>query len=168
MALDIGLSVGFGPGNAGGPPGQPFTAFNFRVEIVPAGARAPLVSAAFSECDGLELGMEVKTLREGGFNDRQVRLAGPATVGQLTLKRGMSGDSFELWQWMSDSLANPGQRAEAEVVLMAADGRTPRARFVLARCLPVKLKAPPLNGREGAVAIEELQLAYERITVKKG
>jgi len=146
----------------------PFTAFNFAVEIVRNGAGAPLASAAFAECDGLELGMEVKTLREGGANDRQIRLAGPATVGQLTLKRGMSADSFELWQWLADSLADPGLRAEGEVVLMAADGSTPRARFVLSRCLPVKLKAPPLNGRDGVVAIEELQLAYERITVKRG
>ena len=43
-----------------------------------------------------------------------------------------------------------------------------RARFVLSRCLPMKVKAPPLNGKDGAVAIEELQIAYERITVKKG
>ena len=34
-------------------------------------------------------------------------------------------------------------------------------RFFLERCLPLKLKAPPLNAKEGVVAIEELQLAYE-------
>ena len=145
----------------------PFTAFNFAVEIVRTDAASPLVGAAFAECDGLEMGMEVKTLREGGANGRQIRLAGPATVGQLTLKRGMTSDSFELWQWMSDSIANPGLRTEAEVVLLAADGRE-RARFVLTRCLPVKVKAPPLNGKDGAVAIEELQLAYETIAVKRG
>jgi phage tail-like protein len=145
----------------------PFTAFNFAVEIVRSDAGAPLASAAFAECDGLELGMEVKTIREGGNNDRQIRLAGPAVAGQLTLKRGMAGDSFELWQWMNDSLADPALRAEAEVVLLAPDGAE-RARFVLSRCLPVKLKAPPLNAKDGAVAIEELQLAYEHIAVKRG
>lgn len=145
----------------------PFTAFNFAVEIVRSDAGAPLVGAAFAECDGLEMSMEVKTLREGGANSRQVRLAGPATVGQLTLKRGMTGDSFELWQWMSDSIADPGLRADAEVVLLAPDGGE-RARFVLSRCLPVKVKAPPLNGKDGAVAIEELHIAYESISVKRG
>ena len=144
----------------------PFTAFNFAVEIVRADGAAPLVSAAFAECDGLELSMEVKTIREGGANDRQIRLAGPANVGQLTLKRGMTADSLDLWQWMSDSLANPSLRAEAEVVLMAPDG-SERVRFVLSRCLPVKVKAPPLNAKDGAVAIEELQIAYERIGVKR-
>lgn len=146
----------------------PFVAFNFAVEIVPDGASSPLVSAAFAECDGLELGMDVKTIREGGSNDRQVRLAGPATYGNLTLKRGMTDASFELWQWMSDSIADPSLRAGAEVVMFAADGATERARIVLERCLPIKLKAPPLNGKDGAVAVEELQLAYERFTVKRG
>jgi phage tail-like protein len=145
----------------------PFTAFNFAVEIVRSDAASPLVGAAFAECDGLEMSMEVKTIREGGGNDRQIRLAGPATVGQLTLKRGMTTDSFDLWQWMSDSIADPGLRAEAEVVLLAPDG-SERARFVMSRCLPVKVKAPPLNGKDGAVAIEELQIAYETITVKRG
>lgn len=147
---------------------QPFTNFNFAVEVVRAGGSAPLVQAAFAECDGLEMGMEFKTLRVGGSNDRQVRLAGPVTLGQLTLKRGMAADSFDLWQWMSDSIADPALRAEASVVLFAADGSTERARFVLGRCLPVKLKAPPLNGKDGAVAIEELQIAYETLTVQRG
>jgi phage tail-like protein len=146
----------------------PFVAFNFAVEIVPEGASSPLVSAAFSECDGLELGMEIKTIREGGSNDRQVRLAGPATYGNLTLKRGMTDASFELWKWMSDSIADPSLRAGAEVVMFAADGTTERARVVLERCLPIKLKVPALNGKDGAVAVEELQLAYERFTVKRG
>lgn len=144
----------------------PFTAFNFAVEIVRNDGSAPLVSAAFSECDGLELGMEVKTIREGGANDRQVRLAGPATVGQLTLKRGMTDESLDLWLWMNDSLADPSLRADAEVVLLAPDGRE-RVRFVLSRCLPIKVKAPPLNAKDGAIAIEELQIAYERISVKR-
>ncbi|GJH13048.1 hypothetical protein CBA19CS11_29440 [Caballeronia novacaledonica] len=146
----------------------PFSALNFAIEIVPDGASAPLVSAAFAECDGLEMTMEVKTIRDGGSNDRQVRLAGPAAYGQLTLKRGMTEASFELWQWMSDSIADPGLRAQAEVVLFAGDGVSERARIVLQRCLPVKLKAPPLNAKEGAIAVEELQLAYERFTVKPG
>lgn len=144
----------------------PFTAFNFAVEIVRADGASPLVSAAFAECDGLELSMEVKTIREGGANDRQIRLAGPANVGQLTLKRGMTADSLDLWLWMTDSLADPSLRAEAEVVLLAPDG-SERMRFMLSRCLPVKVKAPPLNAKDGAIAIEELQIAYERIGVKR-
>jgi phage tail-like protein len=74
--------------------------------------------------------------------------------------------AFDLWAWFSQILTNPALRADAEVVLLAADGNTERARFVLTRCLPIKLKAPALNAKDGAVAIEELQLAYESLTLK--
>jgi phage tail-like protein len=147
-------------------PVYPFSTFNFSVEINRGADGKPLVSAAFSECDGLEISMEVKTIREGGFNDRQVRLGGPASFGQLTLKRGMTSD-FGLWTWLTDSIADPRLRADAEVVMLAEDGSTERVRFVLGRCLPIKVKAPALNAKEGQVAIEELQLVYETLEIKQ-
>jgi phage tail-like protein len=55
----------------------------------------------------------------------------------------------------------------AEVVLLAPDGQTERARFALKRCVPIKLKAPALNARDGIIAIEELQLAYESLALKR-
>lgn len=144
----------------------PFTAFNFSVEITRAGASKPLCNAAFAECDGLEVTMEVKTIREGGNNGRQIRLTGPQAFGQLTLKRGMT-DNTDLWNWVNDTLADPSLRANAEVVLLTPDGGSERARFVLSRCLPVKLKAPALNAKDGMVAIEELQVAYESLELKQ-
>jgi phage tail-like protein len=143
----------------------PFTAFNFAVEINVPGISPKVCSAAFAECDGLEMTMDVKTIREGGNNGRQIRLTGPLSVGMLTLKRGMTA-SFDLWEWMSRMQAQPSLRADAEVVVFAADGRTERARFILARCVPAKVKAPALNAKDGGVAIEELQLAYESLTLK--
>jgi phage tail-like protein len=141
----------------------PFTSFNFSVEITPDGKSSPLCNAAFSECDGLEMTMEVKTIREGGNNGRQVRLAGPVAYGQLTLKRGMTS-SLDLWKWFRDSAANPALRATATVVLLAGD-RGVRTRFVLDRCFPVKVKAPSFNAKDGGIAIEELQLAYEELSL---
>ncbi len=141
----------------------PFTAFNFAVEITKGENGALLCSAAFSECDGLEMTMEVKTIREGGNNGRQIRLAGPTAYGQLTLKRGIT-PNLDLWDWFSQTMEEPRLRAEADVVLMAPDGKTERARFHLTRCIPIKLKAPPLNAKDGGIAIEEFQMAYEAMT----
>lgn len=138
----------------------PFMTFNFSVEINRGIDGNPLVNAAFSDCDGLEMSMEVKTIREGGGNDRQIRLNGPVSYGQLTLKRGMT-ENFDLWKWFHDTVDQPRLRADADVVLLAADGVTERVRFRLERCLPVKLKAPALSAKDGQIAIEELQIAYE-------
>lgn len=147
-------------------PVYPFTAFNFAVEINRGEEGSALVNAAFSECDGLEMNLEVKTIREGGSNDRQIRFNGAAAYGQLTLKRGMT-ESFDLWDWFADSMRDPRLRASADVVMFAADGTTERARFRLARCVPVKIKAPALNAKDGQVAIEELQVAYESLRLVK-
>ena len=52
---------------------SPFIAFRFEVVLdldkPKAGLSSPLCEAAFSECDGLELTMQTKTLEVGGVND---------------------------------------------------------------------------------------------------
>jgi phage tail-like protein len=143
----------------------PFTGFNFSVEIQVPTMPDQLCSAAFQECDGLEMTMDVKTIKEGGNNSALIRLPGMIGYGTLTLKRGMT-PSFDLWNWFSAVVLDPTIRAHGEVVVLASDRVTERARFIVNRCLPTKLKAPALNAREGAVAIEELQLAYETLVLK--
>ncbi|HEV2817341.1 MAG TPA: phage tail protein [Allosphingosinicella sp.] len=145
----------------------PFTAFNFSVEINRGLFGGPLAAAEFSDCDGLEMTMDVKTIREGGANDHPVRVSGPINYSNLTLKRGMTSN-HDLWTWFAESAADPRLRADAEVVLLGADGKKELARFQLARCLPTKLKGPALSGKDGAIAIEELQLSYETLKFVPG
>ena len=144
----------------------PFLAFNFAVEIHRAGEGNPLVEAAFSDVDGLEMTMDVKTIKEGGAAERAIRLNGPIGYSNLTLKRGMT-DNFDLWTWFEDSVADPRLRADAEVVLLGPDG-SERARFQLSRCVPIKMKAPTLSSTGTAVALEELQIAYEQLKFVPG
>jgi len=150
----------------------PFMAFNFAVEIKVEGVAMQICDAAFAECDGLEMTMDVKTIREGGNNGKQIRLTGPINYSSLTLKRGMT-ETFDLWKWVELMQTNPETRADAEVVIFSTDktdktDRKVKARFLLSRCVPVKLKAPPLNAKDGGVAIEEFQLAYESMELKLG
>jgi phage tail-like protein len=145
---------------------EPFTAYSFRVDIVLPGAGEPLCGAAFSECDGLELRLDVRSLREGGNNAGPVLLAGPASYGAVTLRRGMT-ESFDLWDWCGAVMRDPSLRADAVVTVLAPDHETVRARFRLRRCLPVRLKAPRLDAVDGVVAIEELQLACEALAVDR-
>lgn len=138
---------------------QPFPALNFVVEILPDGDSKPLANAAFSDCDGLEVSQEVKTLKEGGNPNRVHRLAGPVQFGQLTLKRGVTRGT-DLWKWFDRSLANPALRAGITISVLRHD-KSEWGRFVLSRCLPIKLKAPTLSAKDGNVAVEEIQVAYE-------
>ncbi len=160
-------------------PDPVFPSFNFLVEIRLPGSAAPLCGAGFQECDGLEMNHEVKTIRQGGDNGRQIRLTGPVGFGTLTLKRGMTSSPPQtpgtsrppdLWSWFAGYMTVAGQRkrAETEVILRSADRQQVLATFKLSRCVPVKIKAPALHARDGILAIEELQLAYESLEYVPG
>jgi phage tail-like protein len=153
----------------------PFQAFNFDVQIEVRGLNVTKICAgAFAECDGLEMTMDVKTIREGGNNFSQIRLLGPVNYGQVTLKRGMTADSLDLWDWFDGQQhATPSQlrtdfRGKATIALRTVARDDDRVKFVLRKCLLTKLKAPALNAREGVVAIEEMQLTYESMSVERG
>ena len=167
-------SYSFGPlsleiGQRGTSDGYPFSAFNFEIRIHKEGDQTLLCGGAFSDCDGMEMSMDVKTIRQGGDNARQIRLAGPVSLGQITLKRGMT-TGFDLWNWFNQTITDPGLRADVQIVMFETDRSKQTASFHLERCIPIKLKAPALNARDGIVAIEELQLAYEtlRLDSSKG
>ena len=154
-----------------GPEGttSPYTAFRFQVELsldqpVP-GINGLVCRGAFSECDGLEMTMEPKTVREGGNNQEQPHLMGPISYGQLTLKRGITVNR-DLWNWFA-AAGQAGRRSTANGKVVIADATgNPSITFVLENCLPVKLRGPSLNGKDGQIAIEEMQLVYSRLSIR--
>ena len=153
----------------------PFSAFNFDVQIEVKGLDIKRIcDGQFSECDGLEMTMDVKTIREGGNNVSQIRLLGGVNYGQVTLKRGMTANSVDLWDWFdAQQLAVPSQlrkdmRGEATIVLKTPNREKERVKFILRKCLLTKLKAPALNAKDGVIAIEEMQLTYESMSIERG
>ena len=146
-----------------------FSTFNFEVSILLGEGRDPLCEAAFSECDGLEMSMDVVTIREGGNNQGPIHLSGPVSYGTLALKRGMT-TTADLWTWF-ELVNTDGQRhrrASCEVTILGSDRSGPLVTFALSGCLPVRIKAPALAGMDGLVAIEELDVAYETMVMKPG
>ena len=151
----------------------PFTAFNFRVQLTISNAAGlglsnPLCESEFSECDGLEMTMEPKTVREGGNNTEYIRLVGPVTYGNLTLKRGMTSN-LDLWKWFAAVASNAGRGSTASgVILMCDAAGTAKVRYTLTGCLPIKIKGAPMNAKDGILALEEMQIAYRSFTIGPG
>jgi phage tail-like protein len=157
-------------------PTNPFTSFNFLVSLTidngaGIGVTNPLCNGEFAECDGLEMTIEPKTLREGGNNTQQIHLVGPVSCGNLSLKRGMTA-SLDLWKWFNAAAANPaagavrrGASASAQITMRDAAGND-KIRYRLFDCLPIKLKGAPLHAKDSAVAIEEMQIAYSYFTIE--
>ena len=146
---------------------RPFTTFNFHVKLTLPGSRREICEAEFSECSGLEMNMAPKTIREGGNNGRQIHLTGPVSYGQLSLKRGMTSN-FDLWDWFDQVQQQRSLRASGEIhLLSSSQQRNKDVIFKLSGCLPLKLKAPTLNAKDGQIAIEEMQIAYETLRISR-
>jgi phage tail-like protein len=160
--ISFGASIGSSASSV-----YPFTSFNFLVEIEVDnnGVSNPICSMLFSDVDGLEMNLEPKTIREGGRNTGPVHMAGGVGYGQLSLKRGMTAN-FDLWNWFEAVAApgNGGLRGSADIVMLAGDG-SQQTQFRLTGCLPIKLKAPALNAKDGLIAIEEMTVLYESMTM---
>lgn len=150
----------------------PFTNFNFHVLFTLPKEKATVCEAEFSECSGLEMNMEVKTIREGGNNGEQIHLSGPLSYGQLTLKRGMT-KNFDLWDWFERVQSDPNLRIDGEIQILALTRSVQNNKPVVKKsknvvikvynCLPIKIVAPSLNAKDGDIAVEEMQIAYERL-----
>jgi phage tail-like protein len=172
-SIGIGASIGVGVGGSIGSTSSdptniyPFTSFNFQIEIEVDNSAVsnPICSMMFSDVDGLEMNIEPKTIREGGRNTGPVHMAGGVGYGQLSLKRGMTSN-FDLWNWFEAVAApgNGGLRGSADIVMFGGDG-SQQAQFRLTGCLPIKLKAPALSAKDGLIAIEEMSILYESMTL---
>lgn len=149
------------------------TTFRFELELNRVTGDGPqrLGDGGFQEISGLEIEMDVKDLDVGGRNTSAVRRVGRAKYSRLVCKRGMLGPaggdaSPELWQWFQDVVAGvrPVRRYDGTVIVQDQLGR-PMATWSFVRALPVKIVGPQLNARTGEVAIEELHLAHEGLTL---
>ncbi len=150
------------------------TTFRFEVGFDRVTGQGPqrLGDGGFSEVSGLEVEMEVVDYEEGGRNDAVTRRIGRAKFQPLVCKRGMLGPAEgeaepELWQWFQDVVSGvrPVRRYDGTVQVRDQAGST-MAVWRFARAVPTKIVGPTLNAKTGEVAVEELHLAHEGLTLE--
>jgi phage tail-like protein len=130
-----------------------------------------LGSGGFQECTGLEVEMDVQEIQEGGRNDGTIRRVGRAKYQNIVLKRGMlfahgGAANQELWRWLQDVVAGVRPVARYDGIVEVLDvGEDVVARWSFRRGLPSKIAGPQLNARTGEIAIEELHIAHEGLTL---
>ncbi|MBM0744558.1 phage tail protein [Phormidium sp. CLA17] len=123
-----------------------------------------LVTAAFSECSGLDVEIEKEVYQEGGLNNQQRIFLKQTKFGDITLKRGITDDPV-FWDWIRQSVtAGNYRRRNINILVFNQAGETMQA-WKLIGAVPVKWKTPSLNADSSTVALEELVLAYEGLTV---
>ncbi len=125
---------------------RPCTGANFLVSFGRADAHAE--SAGFSEVI---------------FPTFTVEAEQNAPAPSLVLKRGTSG-GLDLYAWWDKARrGKTPQRRTVKVELLAEDRRTVVLTWRFFNARPLSLAYSPLNALEGAVVIETLELAFERM-----
>jgi phage tail-like protein len=152
----------------------PMPAFNFHVGASLAGVnKGKLIClGSFAEVSGLEATMEPKVIKVGGRNYGAIQRAGPVSFATVVLRRGVS-ETRDLWAWWAlfsggNGSVKVGSLAanRTNVTVSMIRGRKAVLTWKLENAMPVKFKAGDLNARGTEVAIEELHLVHEGLTLE--
>ncbi len=151
---------------------RPYSQFNFRVSWEPATDNEgdPMgeqsVEAGFQEVSGIGMEVTVAEYRAGNFaTNEPIKVTGMVKTPDITLKRGVMGRT-DLYKWL-DAVRNGAQNQLKNVTirLMTEDRSQVAQEWILQNARPMKYTGPSLNGKGTDVAVEELVLAAERITM---
>lgn len=149
---------------------QLLSLFNFEVHLSPSGRGGDETltrSAAFSEVTGLEMNIEIREIREGGYNEGVRRLVGKTSHPNLVLKRGVSVDRG-FWEWIQRCVSGvyPLPYVSGSIIQRPPDREgNETARWTFTNGIVTKVKSADLNAtNSNAVAIEEIHIAHEKLT----
>lgn len=141
---------------------RPYPGFNFLVDLGTGSTDGPL--AGFSEVVFPEFALDVIEYRSGNSKENSViLLTGLERHGNVILRRGVIG-ALDLYGWW-DQVRNGGQAAFRTVViqLQNEDHTEIVLTWKLLRARPVKLSYTGLKAAAKELAVEHLELAFERI-----
>jgi phage tail-like protein len=132
------------------------TTNRFYIEMIPDSS----IVACFTECSGLSIKVDYETYMEGGDNEQQRIFLKHRSVSEVTFKRGMT-DELSFWNWIT---ATTDRRRNIRVLTFNQAGET-RQCWTLIGAVPVNWRAPSLQADGTQVAIEELAIACEGLSV---
>ena len=143
---------------------NPMPAFSFTVQMG-SGMGGP--DAAFAEVSGLDMEREVEEVREGGENRFLHRLPGKVSHGNLVLKRGIMPFKSPLHNWCANviegDLGTTIETADLNVALLGPK-KVPLMVWSVVRAWPVKVQIAAFDAQKNDVAMETIELAYQRVT----
>jgi len=136
-----------------------------------SGKNKALGVGAFQECSGLEVAMDTQEIKEGGRNDGVIQRVGRASYSPIVLKRGMfytegAAVNSDLWKWIQNIVAGirPVPRYDGLIEIYGSTNDVV-ATWIFERGLPNKISGPSLNAQTGEIAIEELTIAHQGLSL---
>jgi phage tail-like protein len=144
-------------------PDRPYVQFNFLVNLGD-GSAGP--NGGFQELSGVGMEVTVSEYRNGNHKENSVvKITGLNKSTDVTMKRGVIG-SLYLYSWL-DNIRNGVQDLRTVTIELQNEDHTAVVQtWTLQRARIIKHTSGPFNAKGTDVAMEELVLAYERLTME--
>ena len=121
---------------------------------------------AFQEVSGLDTEYDPIEYRDGNsIVFSTVKMPGLKKQSDVTLKKGMFKDDKKLFQYFASVVMNKIKRQTVTTSLMDQD-KSALFTWKLKNAWPLKYTGTDLNAQNSEVAIEELVLAHEELTME--
>ena len=142
---------------------DPLVSVSFFVDV------GDVFKGTFRGCTGLGSGSEViEYITSGAGGTTHVyKIPGVTRWTNIVLKRGVT-DSMDVWSWRKQ--VEDGKVDEARKngsIIMYDQTNTEVARWNFENGWPVKISGPNLDAGTNEIAIEELEIAHERLVREK-
>ncbi len=122
----------------------------------------------FQEVSGLNADNEVIEYRQGGSPTfSPVKLPGLAKMDNVILKKGLLPNNHAVRDWFTEIQMNTIKRQTVTIALLDEKGAS-KMVWKLSNAFPVKVTGTDLRSGGNETAVEEVELAYEAITVERG
>jgi phage tail-like protein len=135
-------------------------AFRFYVEI------DGVLSAEFTECNGLTVDRDIYEITAGGVNDFIYKKPGRLKWSNITLRRGITY-TRALWDWfMAGKYGGPVTRKNFSIILGNAQLKKVKHWDVIA-AFPVKWSGADLSTSTLEVALESIEIAHHGLQLSQ-
>ena len=123
---------------------------------------------AFQEIAGLETETTPIEYRAGNSKPFNViKMPGLIKSGNVTLKKGIFAKDNAFWKWFSQLKLNVIKRETVTIQLLDENGAATMV-WTLTNAWPSKITGTDLKAEGNEVAVETLEIAYEKLTIANG
>ena len=139
----------------------PLPKFHFRVEW--GGT-----NIGFSEISGLNIENKVIEYRDGISPEySKIKMPGMREYSNITMKRGVFKGDNEFYNWLNTIALNTVERRDLTISLLN-EAHEPVVVWKVANAFPIKVQSTDLKADGSEVAIEQVDLAHEGLTISNG
>ncbi len=122
----------------------------------------------FTEVSGLNIENKLIEYRDGASPEfSKIKMPGMREFSNITLKRGVFAADNEFYQWLNTISLNTVERRDV-VIKLLNEKHEPVVTWKIKNAFPVKIQSTDLKADGSEVAIEQLDLAHEGLTIQNG